>query len=314
MARNDLYYLYPDILFVALHGPDGEEYGGILERERPLLGDYSFIRDPVLQASYSDDMFRVSFEKSYAQGQEPNWHVHIEGDDIDEEDHKILMDLQFYAPSSPLWIHSNRPIQNSKANIASYVFIGCDVTGTVEIDGFSYNVEGVGHHEHSWASGVITKTLIRGWDWCHMKMDNGWNIYYSNYYFLPQVKLTKETKINPLSTLLVTTDQGEKITILDDMEISILQSDKIFPFLNIPVDTQISATSSTTQILMKTFKIHLDLNIKAENTLDHKWQRLAYVGMKIGRSIVSGTITWTDNNGDHNVELNGITTIWNMRS
>lgn len=314
MSRADLFLAYPDILFVAIHSPDGkEEYGGILERKRPLLGDYSFLKEPVLQASYSDDMFRVSFEKSFIQGQEPNWHVHIEGDNIDENDHKILMDLQFYAPSSPLWIHNNRLIQNTKANIASYVFIGCEVSGTVEIDGFNYNVEGVGHHEHTWASGIIGKGLIRGWDWCHMKLDNGWNIYYSNYYFLSQFKASREYKVNPLSTVLVTTDKGERITILDDVEINIMQSDKVFLLMNIPTETEITANPGASQILLKTFGIKLNLNIKADSTLDHIWKKATYVGMKIGRGDVSGKITWSDDNGDHNVDLNGISTIWNMR-
>ncbi|UCB58372.1 MAG: hypothetical protein JSV67_07160 [Thermoplasmatales archaeon] len=313
MSRTDLFIVYPDILFITLHSPDGEKYGGIIERERPILGDFSFLKDPVLQASYSDDMFRVSFEKSYVQGQEPNWHIHIEGNNIDKNNHKILMDLQFFAPSSPLWIHNNRLIQNTNANIASYVFVGCDVSGTIEIDGFSYNVEGVGHHEHTWASGIISKGLIRGWDWSHMKLDNGWNIYYSNYYILSQFKSTKEYTINPLSTLLITSDKGEKLTILDDIEINILQSDKVFLLLNIPLEIEISAKAGPSQILLKTFKINLDLNLKADNTLDNVWKKFAYVGMKIGRAIVSGQITWSDDNGDHIEELNGISTIWNMR-
>ena len=313
MSRTDLFFAYPDILFVTIHSPNGDkEYGGIIERERPILGDYSFLKNPVLQASYSDDMFRVSFEKSYVQGQEPNWHVHIEGD-VDENDHNILMDLQFFAPSSPLWIHNNRLIQYTNANIASYVFLGCDVTGKVEIDGFSYNVDGVGHHEHTWASGVISKGLIKGWDWCHMKLDNGWNIYYSNYYFLPQFKSSKEYKINPLTTILITNDKGEKITILDDVDIQILNSDKVFLLLNIPIETSISAKPSASQILLKSFDIKLNLNIKADNTLDHTWKRFSYVGMKIGRSIVTGKITWSDNKGDYSEDLKGISTSWNMR-
>jgi predicted secreted hydrolase len=313
MARNDLFFSKPDLLFVYLNSPDGKKYGGVVESERPLLGDYGILKKPVLQATSSDEGFRVTYEKSYVQGLAPNWHVHIEGSGIDEN-HNIVMDLQFFAPSSPVWTFGSRPIQNSKSNVASYVFLGCEVEGVVTIDGFNYNVNGIGHHEHTWASIFITKSLIHGWDWCQITLENGWNIYYCNYYFLPQIASAVERKVNPASTIFVTTDQGNKITILEDMEVRFLKSDQIFLLKNIPIETQISANPSNTQIILKTYNMKLNLNINAENTHDPIWKRFTNVGMKIGRAIVTGNMVWKDNYGDHDVKLEGIGTIWNMRT
>lgn len=312
MGRNDLYLTKPDLLFVTLHGPNGEEYGGIVEKERPLLGDLSPLKKPVLQVSSSDDMVRVTYEKSYIQGLEPNWHIHIEGDDIDEN-HDLEIDLQIFAPSAPIWTHSNRPIQNSNAKIATYMFMGCEVDGTVSIDGFEYIVKGSGHHEHTWASGLLTKSLIKGWDWSHMTLENGWNIYYSNYYLASQYKSSKETSITPFSTCIVTTDQGKKITILDNVDIKITKSEKVFVLLNIPVQTNIVADTSPSQVFLQSSDISLNLQINSENTLDKSWKRLSYVGMKIGQSTITGKISWDDDNGEHNIDLNGVGTIWNMR-
>ncbi|PNX51791.1 MAG: hypothetical protein BV456_01910 [Thermoplasmata archaeon M8B2D] len=312
MARNDLFWSKPDLLFVTLMSPDGKKYGGVIERERPILGDYSILKKPALQITSSEEGFRVEFEKSYVQGLSPSWHVHIEGDDIDINN-QIEMDLQFFAPSSPLWTYGFRPVENSKSNIASYVFLSCEVEGEVKIDGLSYNVKGIGHHEHTWTSVFITKGLIHGWDWCQITLENGWNIYYSNYYLLPQISATKESIINSLSTILITSDNGNKITNLENVDVSIINSDKLFLLLNIPIETQVTAVPSNTQIILKSYNIKLNINIKTENTIDPDWKTLTGVGMKIGRSTVTGNIIWNDEDGDHDVEIDGIGTIWNMR-
>jgi predicted secreted hydrolase len=314
MARNDLGWTKPDILFVVLTSPQGERYGGVSERDRPILGPYAILKDPVLQATSSDSGFRVSFEDSYVQGRFPNWHLHIEGDNIDANNHKLLIDLQFFAPSSGYWTHNNRIIDNSKAKIASYVFLGCEVSGTVKIDDTSYNVKGTGHHEHTWSSGtILSKVLIRGWDWCQITMDNGWNIYYSKYYLSSQLRSTKESDTNILTNLIITTDQGRKLTILEDVNVKILQSNDVLLLLKMPIETEIKATTSLTQVLLNSYNIKLDLNLKAENVLDNTWKKISPVSMRIGRNTATGTITWSDDYGDHEVTINGIGTIWNMR-
>ncbi len=310
MARGDLFVTKPDLLIVTLHSPDGKEYGGIEERKRPLLGDYSFLSEPTLQTSSSEKMFKVSFEDSYVQGRAPNWYIHIDGK-IGEDD--IEMDLTYEAESPPIWTYSSRPIDKSKGNIASYVFMGCNVKGKVKLNGMEAEVKGIGHHEHTWISGLLTSGLLRGWDWCHMTLENGWNIYYSNYYFTPEFKSTKTYKINPFANIIITSDQGETITLLQKTEVKITDSEKIFLLLNMPNKISISSKTAVTQILLSENNIQLNLDIESQNTLDQTWKRFAHVGMKIGMSNINGKITWEDNNVNHEINLKGVGTIWNMR-
>jgi predicted secreted hydrolase len=193
------------------------------------------------------------------------------------------------------------------------MFTGCQVEGTIKIDSITYNVNGIGHHEHTWASGILQKGIVRGWDWCHMTLDNGWNMYYSNYYFLPQIKSTKTSKINPFASLIITTNKGETLTRLEDIDVEIVESDQLMILMNIPIQTKVTAKASSTQILLKTYNIKLDIDIKADNTYEKIWKRFANVGMKIGRVTISGIVSWSEEDEKYNVELNGIGTIWNMR-
>ncbi len=309
MARGDLFgTLKPDMLVVTLNGPDGEKYGGIINKERGL----GLIKQPTLQAKTPG--LSIEFEDSWAEGGAPEWHVHAEDSDIDKN-HEIVVDLNYFSPSDPLWTIGERAFQKSESNIASYMFTGCDVTGTIKIDGTEYHVEGKGHHEHSWSPNIITRGSINGWDWCHMTLDNGWNIYFSNYYLTPQYLSTKTTKINPFGSLVVTTDQGETLTILDDINFEITKSDeKIFPFVKMPSEFSLTAKPSILQPLLKTYSVELELNIISENTCEKVWKIPTYVGMKVGMSAINGKITWSDDEGDQEVELNGIGNIWSMRA
>jgi predicted secreted hydrolase len=311
MSRLDLFATKPDILFVSLLSPDGARYGGKIEKERPLLGEYG-LRDPTLQVDSSDNGFRVSFDKSYIQGKEPFWYVYIDSNELDKN-HDIKIELKYNSVSPPYWTYNRRPIDNSKAKIASYIFLGCQVTGTVDIDGFKYNVKGVGHYEHTWASGIVTKALIKGWDWYQINFENGWTLYYSNYHLRHQLKATDESKINLYSSLIITTDQGNTLTVLENVDFKIIQSDKLFTFRYIPTEMQITGQASPTQLIIRDTNIKLDINLKQDTTLNHIWKGLTRVGMNIGRTRAQGTITWQDSYGEHIVELDGIGTSWNMR-
>jgi len=309
MARGDLFgTLKPDMLIVTLNGPDGEKYGGIINKERGL----GLIKQPTLQAKTPG--ISIDFEDSWAEGGAPEWHIHAEDNDIDKN-HEIVIDLNYFSPSNPLWTIGERAFQKSESNIASYMFTGCDVTGTIKIDGAEYQVEGKGHHEHSWSPNIITRGSINGWDWCHMTLDNGWNIYFSNYYPTPQCLSTKTTKINPFGSLVITTDQGLTLTILDNICFEITKSDeKIFPFVKMPSEFSLTAKPSILQPLLKTYNVELELNIISENTCEKVWKIPTYVGMKVGMSDINGKITWSDDDGDQEVELNGIGNIWSMRA
>lgn len=308
MAWGDLTGTFkPDVLVVTLHSPDGKEYGGMINKQRgEILG---ILGSPTLNAKTPG--VDLKYEDSWAKGGAPKWHVHAEDKEIDNEN-EIIIDLDYFAHFSPLWIHSSRLLDKGEGNIADYIFMGCDVTGTVKLDGLEYKVKGIGHHEHSWSLGII-KFAIHGWDWCHMKLDNGWNIYYSKYYLTRQILPTQTSLINPLAVLIITTDKGETITPLEDLDIKIKDSDKLFLLLKMPTEIEINAKPSISQILLKTYNIRLDIDIVAKNTYDKTWKFPTYIGMKIGFNTVTGTIKWSDDDGDHEIELNGIGTIWNMR-
>ena len=306
MARGD--FGKPDVLIATIQNPNGNSYGGIVERERPLFG---ILKEPTLVAESSDKMFKVNFEDSYAQGLAPNWHIYIDQEDLDEKN-DIVIDLQYFAPSSGFWLFNSRILDKSDGNTGSYMFTGCEITGTVKINGFTYNVEGIGHHEHTWTSSLLIRSLINGWDLCHIKLNNGWNIYYNNYYVLPQFKATTTSKINPFSNLIITTDQGETVTILENVDVEFLESEQLFLLPNIPIKTEVTATTKISQIILDPYDITLKMNLDADNTYSHEWKFPSYVGIKLGRCSVSGTITWTDG-GEHNIDLTGVGTIWHMR-
>ncbi|OYT27733.1 hypothetical protein B6U98_06060 [Thermoplasmatales archaeon ex4572_165] len=313
MAWGDLLgTLKPDLMIVTLHGPNGEEYGGLINKER----GFGLLKQPTLEADTPG--VSVTFEKSWAEGLAPQWHVHVEDEDIDEE-HEIIIDLEFFAPSDPYWTFGSRALQKTKSTLASYTFFGCNVTGTVRLDGVEHTVTGSGYHEHTWTPITMLKGFIKEWDWCQITLDNGWNIYYSNYKLKSTILDSKETKFNPLGTLILTTDNGKTLTVLEDIDATIKKSekfdDKIFLHVKMPKSISISAKPGVIQPLIKSYNIELDLNIQPENTYDKLWRLPTYTGMKIGRSSITGKLTWNDVEGiSQEVELEGIGSTWSMRA
>jgi hypothetical protein len=94
MARGDLIgTTKPDLLVVTLFGPDGEQYGGMINKKRTL----GILRAGTLIASSPG--VNVEFEDSWAEGEYPHWHVHAEDKDIDNN-HEIIIDLDYRANSS----------------------------------------------------------------------------------------------------------------------------------------------------------------------------------------------------------------------
>jgi len=125
---------------------------------------------------------------------------------------------------------------------------------------------------------------------------------------------TKTYTINPYSAVIITTDQGNTITKLESVDIEIEKSDRLFLLLKMPIETNVSAEAKLiSQFLLSTYDINLNMKIVADNTYEKTWKLPTYVGMKIGRSTVTGSLTWSDEDGAHNVKINGIGTIWNMR-
>ena len=308
MARNDFLLTNPDMLVVTIHGPNGEEYGGILNKQRGA----GIIWEPALKVKSSDEKIVINFEDtSWVDGMYPKWKIHIDNDEIDEN-HNILIDLDFFSPNRAIWVCNSKIFNVDKSKIASYMFTGCTVTGTVKIDGKEYDVKGIGHHEHSWST-IMLKPIIKGWDWCHITLDNGWNIYYNNYYPTSQIISSLTYKINPLNNIIITTDKGKTLTLLGDVEITIEESEKVSLLLNRPTQIKINAKPGIAQPLLTTYNIILNLNLKFDDTIEKKFGVLDPVFMNIGRSTADGKITWTDDDGYHEVNLNGIGSTWTMR-
>jgi len=309
MARTDLLGTSkPDMFVFTLHGPDGEEYGGLINKERGL----GILKQPTLQAKTPG--VGVSFEDSWAEGSAPEWFVHAEDGEIDQN-HDIVLDLSFFAPHDPIWTIGDKALTKNQQNLASYVFLGCNVTGTVQIDGKEYEVSGVGQHEHTWSPNIVTKILVNGWDWAQISLDNGWTLYYNTYYPTPQAISTKTPNVNPITSLILTTDQGQTLTSLQDVNPEITESDdEIFTFVKMPLEIRVNGRPGVLQPLLDSYQISLDLDIRMSNTFEQVWKFPTYVGMNIGRSTVTGSISWTDEEGDQEVTFSGIASTWSMRA
>lgn len=300
----------PDLMVITLHSPDGKEYGGMINKDRGGVLGLGILGDEGLEASTPG--VDLKFDNSWAKGEAPRWHIHAEDNEIDKEN-KIIIDFDFFSSSEPLWLHSSSLIDKGEGEIANYIFIGCEVTGEIILNGLKYDVKGIGHYEHLWSPGFL-RFLIDGWDQCHITLSNGWNVYYSKYYLSKQRLDTKTTIINPYAKIVITTDKGKSLTLLENIDITVKKSDRLFLLLKMPSLISISAKPNPlSQPLLNTYNINLNLNIFAENTYDKTWKIPTYVGMKVGLNTVSGKIKWTDDDGSHEINLNGTGSIWNMR-
>ncbi len=315
MARGDLLGTRkPDLFLVSLFGNSSESYGGMINKQRYL----GILNSGTLIASSPG--VSVEFENSWAEGNYPDWHVHAEDQDIDKN-HDIVIDLDYHAPSLPIWTIGTRAFDKSKSDIATYLFMGCEVSGTIHIDGIKYFVKGAGHHEHSWTPHVVTKGSINGWDWFYLQLDNGWQLYSTNYYPTPQAITTKTPTVNPFSSLLLTTDNGDTITELKDVDITITRTeDQQMPFVKMPIDFELFAKPSLdpthliSQSLLFGTNTEIEADIETRNAIDKIWKFPAYLHMKVGYTIIEATISFSDDDGDHRIPVEGIGISWNMRA
>ena len=239
MARGDLLGTNkPDLLVVSVLGNNSETYGGMTNKEHYL----GILKEGTLIAGSPG--VKIQFEDSWAEGSYPRWHVHAEDSDIDTA-HEIVVDFDYTARSLPVWVLGSRAFDKSESEVANYVLLGCDVSGTVTIDGQTYTVKGTGSHEHSWTPNAITRLAIGGWDWFSLTLDNGWNIYAANYLPSPQTVSGALSKLDPFGTLLITTYRGETITELKDVNLKITKKDeKVFPLVKLPPAFSIKADPS----------------------------------------------------------------------
>jgi hypothetical protein len=308
MAHRDLRGTFkPDLFVVTLQGPNGEQYGGMINKKRGI----GIIFSPTLEAKSPG--VSLKYEDSWAEGRAPEWHVHAEDQDIDKN-HEIIIDLDFFAPSDPYWTLGEKVVHKSNSKIANYMFSGCNVTGFIKIDGKEFNVKGTGYHEHSWSPNIVSRKLVNGWDWFHMTFENGWNIYFSNYYPFPQFLSSSISRLNPMSSLIFTSNQGKTLTLFNNINSKIIKSDRILPFIKLPSKFNLKGKPGLLQPILRTYNLKLDINIETDNTYDKIWKFPTYMAMRVSMSSVTGTITWSDGDGDYEVNLNGIATVWSMRA
>lgn len=304
LARGDLGATFePDALVLTLNSPDGKEFGGIINKKRGLL-----LSGPTLEAKSSG--VELSFEDSWAEGSDPEWTLYVEDDDIDK-DHDIIVDVTCKVESNPIWTNDGL-LDIGNRNIASYIYTGVEITGKIKIDGEDFSVSGIGHHHHAW-SNTLSKTLFKGWDFCHIKSENGWNIYYSKYYLTSEKTLSSDSKINPFANVIVTADNGKTITELKNIELQ-TESKSIFGKVKIPVSINIQGEPDITQPLLTPYGIKLDLQVETDNIYEKVFNSvLNKVGVNIGRAKVNGNIIWSEDNTEYDINLKGIGCLWTMR-
>jgi predicted secreted hydrolase len=311
MARGDLFGTNkPDLLVVSLLGNNSEAYGGLINKQHYL----GILRQGTLIAETPG--VKLQFEDSWAEGSYPGWHLHADSQDIDSS-HHIILDLQYQAMSLPVWTYGPRAFNDTGGELDSYVILDCEVTGSITIDGTVFQVKGIGAHEHSWTPHLILRASLKSWDRFSLTLDNGWTIYSTNY----QPTLQALTRHDPFSTFLITPDQGSTITELKDVTLSVTQKDeKVFPLVRMPSAFSVEAYPSTnmsylvSQSLLYGSEMSLSSTIEVTHSTNKIWKFPTYLGMKIGYCTITGTLSWTDDDGTHEMSINGVGVSWSMRA
>jgi hypothetical protein len=304
----------PDLLAISLLDPTGEAYGGLVNKPHYL----GIVRDGTLVASTPG--VKLTYESSWVEGTSPIWHVHAE-DPLIDSDHTVVFDLDYQARALPVWTQGSKAFDLENSTIASYVFLDCMVSGTVEIDGVPYTVHGVGTFEHSWSPHAVTRAEINGWDWLSLSLDNGWMMYVSNYLPVPQALTERVSKLDPFGTVLITTDHGDTVTELKSADLKVtVQDEKVFPLVKMPSSFSLDASPSLNPSFLVSQSLllgsHLSLTADGDivRSVNKIWQFPTFVGMKIGYVHISGMVSWIDSDGSHSVPFSANGVSWSMRA
>ncbi len=304
----------PDLLVVSLLDSSGAQYGGMVNK-RHYLG---ILKSGTLVASTPG--VKLSYDSSWVEGTAPSWHVHAEDAEIDTA-HTVVIDLDYHAQALPLWTLGTKAFELSNSTLASYVFLDCEISGTVSIDGVVHQVSGVGTYEHTWSPRAVTRAEINGWDWFSIKLDNGWMVYASNYLPTPQALTEKISALPSFGTIVITTDHGETCTELKNLNVKVTtQDEKVFPLVKMPsaFDLDASPSLNPTYLVSQSLLLGTDLSLTANgsvvNSVDKIWNFPTYVGMKLGYVDISGELSWSDATGEHAVPFSGIGVSWSMRA
>jgi predicted secreted hydrolase len=310
MAYGDIFgKLKPDLFLLSLNDDKGNSYGGIINKER--------LFKKTLEASGPG--VNLKYDKNWAEGSYPYWHVHVEDEEVDSE-HEIIIDLDYIAQSLPLWTVMDRfKLENMpKSNIAHYMIPSCNVEGIVILDGEPYKVSGVGYYEHSWTPfyvrrGITPGIRLNGWDTFYIHFDNGWDMYLHKVYPAPQFISSKRAKLNPIGCIILSYNSGEKITEFRTFQMKPTGLERKILFVKMPSGFTVSASKKFNIILDKV-DIKLDLKIDLLGICEKIWKFPSYIGMRAGSADVTGSISWFDGENEISTDLNGIATFWTVRA
>jgi len=311
MARGDLFGTNkPDLFVVNLLGNGSEAYGGLINKEHYL----GILREGTLLAETPG--VKLQFESSWVEGVYPDWHLHADSQDIDSS-HQIIIDLQYHAVSLPVWTYGPRAFNDTGGELDSYVVLDCEIIGSVMIDNTAFQVKGTGTHEHAWTPHLVLRASLKSWDRFVFTLDNGWTIYSTTY----EPSLQALSRQDPFCSFLLASDKGNTITELKDVTLTVTRQDeKVFPFVKMPNAFLMEAypSNNLSYLVSQSMLYGSDLSLRDDIQVTHSinkiWRFPTYLGMKIGYCTLTGMLSWDDEDGTHEMTIQGVGISWSMRA
>ncbi|MBU0498131.1 MAG: hypothetical protein KKC68_05615 [Candidatus Thermoplasmatota archaeon] len=164
MASNDIRFLQRDNFFLVLYDNLGTYYS------------YNSLNNPRGSFQAGQEGVELSFGPNFAKGTYPQWMVHAE-----DQNNELITDLIFTADFLPVWVEgrsSNLVFGGFMAG--DYYIPRCNVSGTLQWKQKTYNITGIGYHDHVWEAN-IPRFITNGWEWFNFHFDNGWEMYVSKF-------------------------------------------------------------------------------------------------------------------------------------
>lgn len=205
-----------------------------------------YLRTAGVRLQSSSETFDVHHDDSYMKGSYPTYQMHFH-----DPDHDIVIDFTCHAESFPHWVASDVTSGWLPMGIGfyRYGFIPkTKISGTMNIHGNSFAIQGQGFFEHVWGSfdyehplatlsGVLkaiwvykklgfwwlknhtlkiprkvilsTENNPLGYDWVWGLLDNGWSVFYGNAMFW--------IMDGPAAGILIFTKDGKNYTEFSDI-------------------------------------------------------------------------------------------------
>jgi len=135
---------------------------------------------------------------SYVIGRYPKWKIYAE---FNASNNNIIsINLTFEANSLPMWILKNTGHNRSNSYFGYYCIMNCNAYGDIFLNNTTYNVSGIGYHDHTWAPLDLNKPkfktsikqikikkskfldIYKSWDWLCIHFENGWDMFIGKIY------------------------------------------------------------------------------------------------------------------------------------